>query len=92
MTGRVGGEEFAVLAPHAGLREAYAFAESVRARLAETSISYGSTSTRLTASFGIATAAAPVSLPALMDAADRALYDAKAMGRNRTAHRDRHVD
>ncbi len=87
VTGRVGGEEFAVLAPNASIREAYAFAESVRARLAATSISYGSTSTWLTASFGVATATAPVSLPELMDAADRALYDAKAMGRNCTAHR-----
>jgi diguanylate cyclase (GGDEF)-like protein len=87
VTGRVGGEEFAVLAPNAGIREAYAFAESVRARLAAKTISYGSTNTSLTASFGVATATAPVSLRELMAVADRALYDAKAMGRNCTALR-----
>ncbi|CAN3129296.1 diguanylate cyclase [Mycobacterium sp. smrl_JER01] len=87
VTGRVGGEEFAVLAPNAGSREAFTFAESLRARLAATTISYGGVYVSLTASFGVATATEPVSLPELMDAADRALYDAKAMGRNCTAHR-----
>lgn len=87
VAGRVGGEEFAVLAPNAGSREAFVFAESVRTRLAAKTISYGGASTSLTASFGVATAAAPTSLAELMDAADRALYDAKAMGRNCTALR-----
>ncbi|WP_275572247.1 MULTISPECIES: sensor domain-containing diguanylate cyclase [Mycolicibacterium] len=90
VAGRVGGEEFAVLAPNAGSSEAFVFAESVRTQLAATTISYGGASTSLTASFGVATAAPPTSLAELMDAADRALYEAKAMGRNCTAlHRQR---
>jgi diguanylate cyclase (GGDEF)-like protein len=87
VTARVGGEEFAVLAPNIGASEAFAFAESVRAGLVARIISYGGADTSLTASFGVATATAPVSLTELMDAADRALYDAKAMGRNCTALR-----
>ncbi|UXA18087.1 diguanylate cyclase [Mycobacterium sp. SMC-4] len=85
VTGRIGGEEFAVLAPNAGTAEAFVFAESVRSRLAAQTISYGGADTSLTASFGVATATAPVSLHELMDAADRALYEAKALGRNCTA-------
>lgn len=87
VAGRIGGEEFAVLAPNAGSREAFVFAECIRTRLAAKTISYGSAEASLTASFGVATARTPVSLAELMEAADRALYEAKAMGRNCTALR-----
>ncbi|HEY9265163.1 MAG TPA: GGDEF domain-containing protein [Mycobacterium sp.] len=89
VTGRVGGEEFAVLAPDIGAAEAVDFAESIRARLAAMIVSYNGARASLTASFGVATARAPFSLPDLMDAADSALYDAKANGRDCTAVRER---
>ncbi|MBJ8340751.1 GGDEF domain-containing protein [Antrihabitans sp. YC3-6] len=88
VSGRIGGEEFAVLLPDSEARAAMEFAESIRERVAATSISYGGATTSLTASFGIATVEPLMSLPALMDAADRALYAAKAKGRNCTAVRD----
>ncbi|MBJ8345679.1 diguanylate cyclase [Antrihabitans sp. YC2-6] len=85
VAGRIGGEEFAVLLPDTDSRVALEFAESVRTRLARQSISYGGASAAVTASFGVATAGPRMSLPALLDAADRALYDAKSRGRNCTA-------
>lgn len=85
VTGRIGGEEFAVLAPNASAGEAFVVAETIRSRLATQTISYGGAETSLTASFGVASATAPVSLPELIDSADRALYEAKAQGRNCTA-------
>ena len=88
VSGRIGGEEFAVLLPDADARSAIEFAESARARLAAQSITYGGASALLTASFGVATATPSMSLPALIDAADRALYAAKAQGRNCTAVRE----
>lgn len=88
VSGRIGGEEFAVLLPDSEACAAMEFAESIRERVAATSISYGGATTTLTASFGIATVEPLMSLPALMDAADRALYAAKAKGRNCTAVRD----
>ncbi|MDA2893364.1 GGDEF domain-containing protein [Mycolicibacterium sp. BiH015] len=84
VTGRIGGEEFAVLTPDLGAAGALAFAESVRSRLAAHTFAYGGASKSLTASFGVATAHVPASLPELMDAADAALYEAKARGRNCT--------
>lgn len=84
VTGRIGGEEFAVLAPNVSASGALVFAESVRSRLAAHTFAYGGAGKALTASFGVATAPAPVSLPELMDAADVALYEAKARGRNCT--------
>jgi diguanylate cyclase (GGDEF)-like protein len=88
VSGRIGGEEFAVLLPNASSLSAIEFAENVRERLAAQSVSYGGASASVTASFGVATAKPPMSLPALMDAADRALYEAKARGRNCTAVRE----
>jgi diguanylate cyclase (GGDEF)-like protein len=78
LAARWGGEEFAVVLPRAGAGDAFAFAERVRAGVARAS---GGT---LTLSAGVATAAGPSDARALLAAADRALYDAKRAGRDRT--------
>lgn len=82
LIGRVGGEEFAVLAP-APLQVARQAAEGLR-RDFMTRIADGAPdSLRCTASFGLAVASPVDNLAQSMRRADRALYQAKAKGRNR---------
>jgi diguanylate cyclase (GGDEF)-like protein/putative nucleotidyltransferase with HDIG domain len=78
---RAGGEEFAVILPDTDAREAYVVAERLRSAV-ETE--FAAELVPITFSFGIA--AHPEHGPtadALLDAADRALYAAKELGRNR---------
>jgi diguanylate cyclase (GGDEF)-like protein len=101
LCGRVGGEEFVVLLPETGADGAMATAERLRAEVGSTPIATAGGSVRVTISIGVAvhdpravpTGPAPdeaVERPAqeLLQRADRALYRAKAEGRNRV-HRDR---
>jgi diguanylate cyclase (GGDEF)-like protein/putative nucleotidyltransferase with HDIG domain len=79
---RVGGEEFALLAPDADEHGAYILAERIRAEIERL---FTTGAGELTMSFGIATF--PLhgqSAEALMGAADQALYAAKRLGRNRS--------
>ena len=80
---RLGGEEFCVLLPHTGLRPAMEVAEKVRARLAELVFAGEHGPFRTTASFGVASLGQHPDLDALLQAADEALYAAKASGRTR---------
>ena len=80
---RVGGEEFAVLAPDTDEHGAYILAERVRAAIEASSGRAGRGG--ITASFGIASF--PVhgqTAASLLQAGDQALYAAKRLGRNRT--------
>lgn len=81
--GRFGGEEFLLLLPGADSNTAARIAERCRATLAATPIELPSTTLRVTASFGVATAHPPVHPDPLFRLADQALYRAKAAGRNR---------
>ena len=86
LTGRLGGEEFAMLLPDAGEAEAAALAHRLRATVEALAVAHGGRTMRLTISIGVAAwSGAPVlpDLPALLRNADRALYAAKAIGRNR---------
>jgi diguanylate cyclase (GGDEF)-like protein/putative nucleotidyltransferase with HDIG domain len=79
---RVGGEEFALLAPDCDEHGAYMLAERVRVDVATASAAAGQD---LTISLGVATF--PVhgrSAEALLRAADHALHAAKDLGRDRT--------
>jgi diguanylate cyclase (GGDEF)-like protein len=81
---RVGGEEFAVLAPDCDENGAFMLAERIRAAVHETVVARDP-DTSLTISFGISTF--PLhgqSADALLRAADQALYAAKRLGRNRS--------
>jgi diguanylate cyclase (GGDEF)-like protein len=81
---RVGGEEFALLLPGAGIRESVAVAERIRSSIAETVVIVGEASIRVTSSFGVATFdAACDTLEHALNRADRALYAAKIAGRDR---------
>jgi two-component system cell cycle response regulator len=85
---RLGGEEFVVLAPEADIMGAIGVAERIRQAVAQsvTTIQSGPTLT-VTVSIGLSVApdAASGTPKGLLEAADRALYDAKSSGRNRVA-------
>jgi diguanylate cyclase (GGDEF)-like protein len=80
---RLGGEEFAVLMPETDITGARDAAERFVTALAASEFddAGGALSHGITVSAGVA-AAADREIPALLDAADRALYRAKAGGKN----------
>lgn len=82
---RYGGEEFVVLLPEIALFDALTFAEKLRATIASTSIRTGNAMLSVSASFGVANFPHTrfSSAKGMLEAADRALYRAKASGRNR---------
>ncbi len=94
--GRFGGEEFVAVLPSAGEVDALVIAERLRARVNEVRVSnlvdapVAGPDDALAVSIGVA--CAPVdgdALPDLLVAADAALYQAKAGGRNRVVLADR---
>ncbi|MBB4866237.1 diguanylate cyclase (GGDEF)-like protein [Pseudomonas nitritireducens] len=82
---RLGGEEFLLLLPDTSQPQARVIAEKVRRLLEETPLPMKDGLLYLTASFGIACleAGTPGTYENLYAAADKALYKAKASGRNR---------
>ncbi|WP_247494232.1 sensor domain-containing diguanylate cyclase [Bradyrhizobium sp. 164] len=81
IVGRLGGEEFAVLLPETSLSRARIVAERIRKHVI---IVAGKVQFGVTVSIGIAEATVSMSgIDTLMSAADHALYQAKAEGRNR---------
>jgi diguanylate cyclase (GGDEF)-like protein len=80
---RYGGEEFCVLLPDTGLEAAVSVAERVRAAVQERGVSMGGgDSAALTVSIGVASMSNVQNINTLVEAADEALYRAKADGRN----------
>ena len=81
---RYGGEEFVVLLPRMSLELAAQRAERWRQRIAEIRVPFGNVELSFTASAGVAAYPGHGKLPdELTRAADLALYQAKAEGRNR---------
>lgn len=78
---RYGGEEFLVLLPGATLVDARAIAERLRENTEQ--ISIPGLEERIRASFGVAEFLADETLEELISRTDKALYKAKAKGRNR---------
>ena len=83
VTGRLGGEEFAVFIPGADLATGRLYAEGVRMAFANLAISGLSRDQRISASFGVTQLMAGDSLSDLLRRADAALYEAKRGGRDR---------
>jgi len=82
---RWGGEEFVVLLPNTGYEQAHQLAERMRETVAYSAQLYAAQdAVRVTISIGVAGTVAqqPTTLDALVQQADRALYDAKRAGRN----------
>ena len=88
ITGRFGGEEFAILLPHTDAGTAAQITERLRAKLADITVTAGNgdgtvVPLQVTVSIGVATlAASHRDLDELIAAADAALYQAKQSGRN----------
>jgi len=80
---RYGGEEFAVLLPETSTAEALEIAHRLRAAVATTAIDGEDEASAISLSCGVALLRPGGDLDGLMAAADRALYRAKATGRNR---------
>jgi diguanylate cyclase (GGDEF)-like protein len=83
--GRMGGEEFAIMAVDCGLDDAMALADRLRRRLEQSPVPWGERRLPLTASFGVTqvTGSGQAGLDLAMRQADKALYAAKETGRNR---------
>lgn len=83
MLGRVGGEEFAVVLPGARRIHAIAVAERIRTAVQSRCHTVGEEVVELTVSIGAAEyLGADENLEALIERADRAMYNAKGSGRN----------
>ena len=82
--GRIGGDEFLVVAPETGTEGARVLAERIRANVASKPASYQGVAILVTVSVGFAAAEAgiPAEIDQIKHAAAAALGEAKAMGRN----------
>lgn len=84
MCARFGGEEFCLMLPETTKEQAFAVAERIRLRVEEAKIMAYNESLACTISIGIASYPDDAEQAnALIDKADKALYRAKAQGRNR---------
>ncbi|HET7921989.1 MAG TPA: diguanylate cyclase [Gammaproteobacteria bacterium] len=82
--GRYGGEEFVVFLPETSIARAMEVAERVRRGVEEMKVDTAGAEVRVTVSIGVAMANEQTeSIAALINEADRALYEAKRAGRNR---------
>jgi diguanylate cyclase len=85
---RYGGEEFAVVMMDASLEEARNTAERVRKSVRALLIEHGDDRIDITISIGLSSLIPGETAGAWVERADRALYDAKAKGRDRVAVAD----
>ncbi|MEF3194294.1 MAG: diguanylate cyclase, partial [Halothiobacillaceae bacterium] len=87
---RYGGEEFVILLPNCGAEDALAKAEKIRGGCEHLDVG----GARVTISIGVACfdPGDPESLDSLFGRADKALYDAKRLGRNRVVMRARRIE
>lgn len=82
---RFGGEEFVILLRDTDLFAAVDYAERTRRLVAESPIRVGNREIHISVSIGLAAFAGDRQFETLLQRADRALYAAKAAGRNRAA-------
>lgn len=83
---RFGGEEFVLIVPNKTLRIARQFAESLRRTIEKLRVKdkrSGQQVENITASFGVAELKADETFESLIERADKLLYEAKQLGRNR---------
>jgi diguanylate cyclase (GGDEF)-like protein len=84
--GRYGGEEFLVIAPGSMGHSGESLYERLRAGVADAPIATNAGTLSLTISIGVAPGAGSSTVDTLLAAADAALYQAKAEGRNHVAY------
>jgi diguanylate cyclase (GGDEF)-like protein len=82
---RYGGEEFALILPSAALRESVAIAERLQEGIRRNQFAFGTETVQITASFGVAVFrfTDESTVGEFLNKADRLLYEAKNLGRNR---------
>ena len=80
---RIGGEEFVLVFSDASQSESARAAERLGERVSQMPVTDQDEGYRITASMGITEYRQNDSIQNLLERADRALYDAKRMGRNR---------
>jgi diguanylate cyclase len=80
---RWGGEEFVVLLREVDMPSAQAAAERIRATLESSAVRFEGATVELTVSIGVAAHVKAEDVASTLARADRALYEAKAAGRNR---------
>ena len=85
MCARIGGEEFLLVLTHADADQTRVAVDRIRQALEEHEFTFGSAHANVTASFGISGFSGKLipDFSALLNQADRALYSAKNLGRNR---------
>lgn len=81
---RYGGEEFIMFITDIGKTDVLSLIERIRRNIYELPIKFNGESITVSASFGVTLANASVDLNAAIGCADKALYQAKEAGRNRT--------
>ncbi len=82
LTGRIGGEEFAILFANLDIRATTEFCEKIRVAIEHTMIISGDDELSVTASFGVAEIVDDESFANYLNAADQYLFMAKSSGRN----------
>ncbi|KAB7623412.1 diguanylate cyclase [Alkalilimnicola sp. S0819] len=86
LPGRLGGEEFVAVLPHASAEGALVLAERLREAVERKTVVHNGAEIRATVSIGVATLQPGMDFEDLLALADEALYRAKAGGRNRVVH------
>ena len=81
IVGRWGGEEFLIICGETGLKGAYILAENIRIRIESYPFEHNG---NITVSLGIAQVEENLSIDGLIKNADKALYEAKDNGRNKS--------
>jgi diguanylate cyclase (GGDEF)-like protein len=85
LVARYGGEELAVVLPDTSTANAMRLAERTRQAVREVKVPHGGQTISVTISIGVAQLGRQESIQAWLERADRALYAAKAQGRDRVA-------
>jgi len=83
--GRYGGEEFLILLDNANSEKALEIGETIRRRIENLEIFHDNKCIKITSSFGIFTSVRERDLENMIKFADKALYEAKSLGRNRVS-------
>jgi diguanylate cyclase (GGDEF)-like protein len=82
LVARFGGDEFVILMTGIEKSEGAILAEALRRGCSVLALSYDDESVQVTVSIGVSSQPENANMPDLLHAADRALYESKARGRN----------